>query len=345
MTDLDATPELLEVRYRRWLRLLPGVYRFQHEQEMVDAFMESRLKSEPDNSDLTAIYGRPSVTEIVSVVGLALRLRWGGVGSPVRYRARTASTQRFVLILLALKAMLSVGLLITLIPAGAIAAPTAFDSSLWRFLGSCSQVLWVVAFVTVICGFGRACQVLVALAVAPSVVDGFAHPALVEPWAWLVVYVCLIVALGSFRRDTPRRPPGRWWLGAACGIVLIQAVWLIPTASRAWLLMNEVGWWLAALVVTTILTCTILGRCNAEEKAVNTLTLAAFGATILILCGSATADLRLWLAGEPDYRRYMEVSVVMFGVALVITVFAIVVTVRTTRSLPRPTYEGLASRN
>ena len=57
--DLD-----LEQRYRRVLRLLPGYYRDQWEEDMVAAFLDSWLTGDPDEDSVTMEYDRPSRPEV-----------------------------------------------------------------------------------------------------------------------------------------------------------------------------------------------------------------------------------------------------------------------------------------
>ncbi|HEX8006413.1 MAG TPA: hypothetical protein VF482_08295, partial [Trebonia sp.] len=75
----------LERRYRRALRLLPGYYRQQWEEDMVAAFLDSSLTGDPEEDEFITEYGRPSWPELASVAGLAARLYLGGAGAPRRY--------------------------------------------------------------------------------------------------------------------------------------------------------------------------------------------------------------------------------------------------------------------
>src|SRR5699024_8900635 len=84
-------PCALEVRYRRLLRVLPRPYRRAREQEMVDTFLDSAFDADPDNADITAKYGNVGWRETVSVLALALRLRWADPVGPERYRVRLAA--------------------------------------------------------------------------------------------------------------------------------------------------------------------------------------------------------------------------------------------------------------
>jgi hypothetical protein len=75
----------LERRYRRVLRLLPGWYRQQWEQDMVAAFLDSWLTGDPDADEHIARAAGPSWAEVASVAGLAARLYLGGTGTPRRF--------------------------------------------------------------------------------------------------------------------------------------------------------------------------------------------------------------------------------------------------------------------
>jgi hypothetical protein len=68
----------LERRYRRVLRLLPGWYRDQWEQDMVAAFLDSWLTGDPDADEYIAKAAGPGFAEVASVARLAGRLRLGG---------------------------------------------------------------------------------------------------------------------------------------------------------------------------------------------------------------------------------------------------------------------------
>src|SRR3984957_7912963 len=90
--DLD-----LEQRYRRVLRLLPGYYRDKWEEDMVATFLDGWLTGDPDEDSVTMEYDRPTRQEIVSVTGLAARLRLGGTGAPRRYFAWGQAVRNAVL--------------------------------------------------------------------------------------------------------------------------------------------------------------------------------------------------------------------------------------------------------
>jgi hypothetical protein len=72
----------LERRYRRVLRLLPGWYREQQEEEMVAAFLDSWLTGDPEADEYISKAAGPSSAEVARVAGLAVRLHLGGAGIP-----------------------------------------------------------------------------------------------------------------------------------------------------------------------------------------------------------------------------------------------------------------------
>lgn len=83
--EASAVSGDLERRYRRALRLLPGYYRQRWEEDMVAAFLDSSLTGDPEEDEFTLEYGKPSLPELASVAGLAVRLYLGGAGAPRRY--------------------------------------------------------------------------------------------------------------------------------------------------------------------------------------------------------------------------------------------------------------------
>lgn len=69
---------LLEARYRAVLRLLPAYYRRVREEEMVETYLWDVDQETQDQS-------RPTIGEVASVAGLAVRSRLGAFGAPRPY--------------------------------------------------------------------------------------------------------------------------------------------------------------------------------------------------------------------------------------------------------------------
>ena len=59
---------VLEDRYRRVLRALPAAYRARWEEEMVATFLASMATDDPDEAEYLGDYGRPSWSEVASVM-------------------------------------------------------------------------------------------------------------------------------------------------------------------------------------------------------------------------------------------------------------------------------------
>ena len=69
---------VLEDRYRAVLRVLPASYRAVWGEEMVSTFLDSTRTGDPEDDEFLADFGRPSMSEVVSVVVLAVRVRLAG---------------------------------------------------------------------------------------------------------------------------------------------------------------------------------------------------------------------------------------------------------------------------
>ena len=82
----------LEQRYRRVLRLLPGYYRDNWEQDMVAALLESSPADDPEEDEYIIEFGEPRWPEVAGLAGLAARLYLGGAGAPRRYLAPAAAS-------------------------------------------------------------------------------------------------------------------------------------------------------------------------------------------------------------------------------------------------------------
>ena len=102
----------LEQRYRRVLRLLPGYYRQQWEEDMVAAFLDSWLTGDPYEDGCVLEFCRPGWPEVASVAGLAARLYLGGAATPRRYFAWGQAVRRAVLAVLLVHAVLGLEVLV-----------------------------------------------------------------------------------------------------------------------------------------------------------------------------------------------------------------------------------------
>jgi hypothetical protein len=242
----------LEQRYRRVLRLLPGYYREQWEQDMVAAFLDSWLTGDPEVDAAVLKFCRPSLDEVASVTGLAARLYLGGAGAPRRYFAWGQAVRRAVLAMLLMHAVLGLEVLVRTawsrrlfgLPAPPSSLVTAAPGGVWPTVFYLVNVAWIVVFVTLVLGHYGTARVLAVLAIVPGLVALLQAqltgimPAPFGPWAWWVLFNLVPVAfMTAFHSDA--RPAGRlpWLLALPVGYLLIYApvLVLLATGNSAWL--------------------------------------------------------------------------------------------------------------
>ncbi len=241
----------LERRYRRVLRLLPGWYRQQWEEDMVAAFLDSWLTGDPEADEYISRAAGPSWAEVASVAGLAVRLYLGGPGTPRRY-AWGQAIRRAVLAVLLVHAVLAVNVLVFLVwsrrlvgwlpapPGSLVVAP----GGVWDTVYYLVSVTWIAIFVTLALGHYRTARVLAALAIVPGLValvqaqlTGI-MPAPFGPWVfWVLVDLAPVLAMTAFHRDAPPAAPGPWLLALPAGYVLVYGPLLAlqATGNSAWL--------------------------------------------------------------------------------------------------------------
>jgi hypothetical protein len=228
----EEAPSLLEVRYRTVLRLLPASYRADREEEMVDTYLESAV----GDSDPDAL--RPTLAEVASVAGLALRVRLGGVGSAPRFFVWGQAVRLAALLgLLGHAAGSVLGAFYRLRLNGALGAPpdlgieydTAFGAPgsptrIWFSLTTVLVLLWIPAFVLLVLGRRRPAKVFALLAAAPTVAGMLREVVLtvrgsttletfwISQLHGLLVMVPLLALLAGFHRDAPVTREARRWL-------------------------------------------------------------------------------------------------------------------------------------
>jgi hypothetical protein len=245
---------LLEQRFRRVLRLLPGYYRERWEEDMVAAFLDSWLTGDPYTDECVLEFCKPGWQEVASVVLLAGRLYLGGLGAPRRYFAWGQAARNAVLALLMVHAVRGLdGLRLVFLardshPLGIVPAPPAamapvpgiaWPDAVWYGAG----YAWIVIFVALVLGYYRAARVLAVTAAVLDlvwVVQGQLTGALLSPygsWAfWILCDLVPVLAMAAFHRDAP--PTARWpWLLALPANYLLVAVpelAAMATGHQAW---------------------------------------------------------------------------------------------------------------
>jgi len=241
----------LERRYRRVLRLLPGWYRQQWEQDMVAAFLDSWLTGDPETDECVLEFCKPGWAETASVAGLAVRLHLGGPGTPRRY-AWGQAIRRAVLAVLLVHAVLAVNVLVFLVwsrrlaswlpapPASLVVAP----GGVWDTVYYLAGVAWIAIFVTLALGHYRTARVLGPLAIVPGMVALLQAqltgimPAPFGPWIfWVLVDLAPVLAMTAFHSGAPRAAPGHWLLALPASYVLVYGPLLAlqATGNYAWL--------------------------------------------------------------------------------------------------------------
>ena len=240
----------LERRYRRVLRLLPGWYRAQWEQDMVAAFVDSWLTGDPYTDECVLEFCKPGWAEVASVAGLAVRLHLGGPGTARRY-AWGQALRRAVLAVVLVHAVLAVDVLVFLVrsrrlvgwlpapPGSLVVAP-----GVWVTVYCLAGVTWIAIFVSLALGHYRTARVLAALAIVPGLVALLQAqligimPAPFGPWVfWVLVDLAPVLAMTAFRGDAPPAAPWPQLLALPAGYVLVYGPLLAlqATGNSAWL--------------------------------------------------------------------------------------------------------------
>jgi hypothetical protein len=242
----------LEQRYRRVLRVLPGYYRDQWEEDMVGAFLDSWLTGDPEVDVAVLTFCRPSLDEVASVAGLAARLYLGGAATPRRYFAWGQAVRRAVLAVLLVHAVLGLEVLVRTAWSRRLFGLSAPPASLavfspggvWPAVYHVVNVAWVVIFVTLALGHYRTARVLAVLAIVPGLaalmqaqLTGI-MPAPFGPWAWWVLFnLAPVAAMAAFHHDAPPTARWPWLLALPIGYLLVfgPVLALLATGNSAWL--------------------------------------------------------------------------------------------------------------
>jgi hypothetical protein len=242
----------LERRYRWVLRLLPGYYREQWEQDMIGAFLDGWLTGDPELDEYISRVAWPGWAEVTSVIGLAARLYLGGAGAPRRYFAWGQAVRRAVLAVLLVHAVLAADILVFLErgrrlvgwlpppPASLVIAPGGG----WDMAYYLVSIGWIAIFVTLALGHYRAARVLAALAIVPGLgaliqaqLTGI-MPAPFAPWPlWILLDLAPVLAMTAFHRNAPPAAPLPWLLALPAGYLLVYGPLLAlqATGNSAWL--------------------------------------------------------------------------------------------------------------
>jgi len=243
----------LERRYRRVLRLLPGYYREQWEEDMVAALLDGWLTGDPEADEYISKAARPSWAEVASVAGLAARRYLGGAGAPRRYFAWGQAVRRVVLAVMLVHAVLGLGVLVRTawsrhvfrwLPAPPASLMTVSPGGVWLTVYYVVNVAWIVIFVALVLGHYRTARVIAVLAIVPGLVALLqaqltgTMPVPFGPWAfWVLLSLAPVLAMAAFHRDAPPAARRPWLLALPAGYLLVAVPLLAvqATGNFAWL--------------------------------------------------------------------------------------------------------------
>jgi hypothetical protein len=255
---------VLEERYRSLLRILPAPYRAEWEEEMVATFLAGELSGElsgdPEEAAFRAEFGRPTLSEVASVVGLAVRLRLPAVGG--RPGLLGAAVRLVALLgLLVSAAAGTVGTAAHLWLLGKLPGVEPPDLPVGPTIGilPMTQALLVAtalpAYLALVTGHRSAARLLASVSVGAvlftAVLDLVAgHPVLVGRWLSLPLDLLVFATLWAHHDDAPPVPRRPWLLALPAAIAVAVAAFAVTTSFR-------VAWWLvdwpalACVVVVT----------------------------------------------------------------------------------------------
>jgi hypothetical protein len=237
----------LERRYRSALRLLPASYRARWEEDMVGTFLEGNAGDR----------AWPRWSELVSVAGLTLRLRLGGVGAEPASFTWGEAVRRVALLGLLVNAILGVASVV-LMTVHAVVIPgvpqvgwiPTFGDVVEQSLG----LFWLAAFLCVVWGRHRAGQRLAVAGLVATAYFWLQHLSwlgVLYPLLLLAFTLLQVIALCGFHDGAPR--VRRWpWLTALVVIVSVYIAVNVNAMSNA---LDPVLVWCGLLLA--------LGVCHA----------------------------------------------------------------------------------
>lgn len=322
---MTEEPSALERRYRAVLRLLPAEYRAVWADEMVATFLAGMHSDDPGEAELIAELGRPSWSEVFSVVALALRVRLGGAdASPQSYRWGEAVrfAVRCVLLAHAVTALLSAFALLWL--ARAVPWLPAPRNDRVLVAANLAGLLWAGAFLTLLSGrvavtrtLAAAAYVLGAICLA---IELFHDPPSIGAWANLVVLDgLLLIGLAAFGPETPPVPRRPWLIAVGIGGCLLPGlVFLIGPSGAGAPLLDWPGLCAAAVVVTAVVQLSRRQAPAARTLGVALLATAAFGLRAVTMLGyvqfvPGAERTRLLVSAVAEAAALLAVVVLLVG--------------------------------
>ncbi|GAB2920921.1 hypothetical protein GCM10027280_04900 [Micromonospora polyrhachis] len=336
----------LEERYRFLLRLLPAAYRQEWEDDMVAAFLDSMDTGDSETTAYVTDYGRPSLSEVASIVSLAVRLRLGGADAPPRSFAWGHAVRLATLMaMLAHAVMVTASIAVTLwlsgkiawLPTPALEWPLSPPSNIWHTAWNLAGYAWLPAYVALVLGHRRVAQAVALLAIVPPAITTAVEqaagdvPLSVSPWAMRLIDVLLLLAMAAFHHGAPPVPRRPWLLALPIGIFLVPVPLFTIQATRPALrLLDWPG--LSCAVVTVAMVVHLAGRVPSRPSRRLPWSLAL---TLL-----AVTALALRTATLPDYSNQAQrttlatIASVEVAAVLAVGVPLAVLAIRALRRLP-----------
>lgn len=258
----------LEERYRSLLRILPADYRADWEEEMVATFLAAELSDDrfddPEDAEVHAELGRPGLSEMASVLGLAIKLRLPGVGHGARRPQLAGEAVRLVAVigLLVSAATSAVSLAVHLWLAGRPAVPDGMPTGTVPTAQALLVTMSVPAYLALVAGHRSAARLLASISVGAVVVIAVGDlvagsPFLAGRWVALLLDLLVFATLWAHHDESPplARRPWLWALPAAVGVA---AAAVAATAAFG------VTWW---LLDWPALSCTVVVGALAAQLA------------------------------------------------------------------------------
>jgi hypothetical protein len=313
----------LEGRYRSLLRILPDAYRAEWEEEMVATFLASYGHLDPEDAEYQLEFGRPGLSEVASVAGLAVRLWLPGSGHTGAGRFAGDAVRLVALVgLLVSAATATIGTITHLWMIGklpGIAAPSG--AGIEPLLGPwpMTQVLLVAtavpAYLFLVAGRYRPARLLASISFAAvllvAVNDLVAgYPFMAGRWLTFLLNLLVFAALWAYHDDAPPVARRRWLLALPATIAVAVATMVAVASSGAgrWL----VDWpTITCLIAAISLAVHLVARGGPEWS----LALALLAGVVL---AERLATLPEFVAGAMPEHRAVVLAVGLAQIALVL---------------------------
>jgi hypothetical protein len=242
------------------------------------------MSGDPEEDEFTIEYGKPSVPELASVAGLAVRLYLGGAGAPRRYFAWGQAVRGAVLVVTLARATQALGSFAVLAWEhhlfGLSAPPAQLAPGSWEGIWATTWYVvgyaWIVAYIALVRGYYRTAQVIAVLAIAPDLVYLLRYPGW---WTWWILFDLVpVLAMAAFH---PGAPPvtRRGWLLALPGsfvLVAVPVIALQATGNASWL--DQPGLYCILVTIACLahaLSARSLRRAGSDEWSLALILLAA----------------------------------------------------------------------